>query len=226
MKAKLWYHFCKNLSAVYFRLFHDLRVQGLEHIPDGAFLLASNHESFYDPPLIGCCLDTDLHYLARKTLFDHPLMARLLPSIQALPIDQEKPDMTGLKRIIALLKQGERVALFPEGARTLDGRLQPAAPGVGLVVSKVEVPVVPCRVFGAYHAWPRGGRPRLFTPLRVIYGPPIRFDNARIRGKDAYQALGNQIMEAIAALSWDGDFPNEFTGTTARIQVPEPQSRA
>ncbi|MFQ3670594.1 MAG: lysophospholipid acyltransferase family protein [Verrucomicrobiia bacterium] len=205
MKAKLWYHFVKNLCWVYFRLFHDLRVQGLENIPAGGFLLAANHESFFDPPLIGCALDQDLYFLARKTLFDPPVMAWLLPSIQALPIDQERPDMTGLKRIIALLKQGERVALFPEGARTLDGRLQPAAPGVGLVVAKVEVPVVPCRIFGGFKAWPRGGRPRWFTPLRVVYGAPIRFAVEQRRGKDAYQSLGDRIMEAIAELGWEGD---------------------
>lgn len=204
MKAKLWYHFVKNLCWVYFRLFHDLRVVGKENLPEGGYLLCANHESFFDPPLIGCALEHDLHFLARKTLFDPPLMAWLLPTIQALPIDQEKPDMTGLKRIIGLLKAGERVALFPEGARTLDGKLQPAAPGVGLVVSKVDVPVVPCRIFGAYHAWPRGGRPKPFTPLRVVYGPPLHFCTAQRRGKEGYQQLGDRIMAAIAALSWDG----------------------
>jgi 1-acyl-sn-glycerol-3-phosphate acyltransferase len=202
VKGNLWYHFIKNLSWVYFRLFHDLRIQGMENIPSGGFLMASNHESFFDPPLIGCALQEDMFFLARKTLFDPPGMNWFLPSIQALPIDQERPDMTGLKRIIALLKQGERVALFPEGARNLDGKLQPAAPGVGLVLSKVDVPVVPCRILGGHAAWPRNGKPRLFMPLRVVYGKPLRFPSEKRRGKDAYQAIGDEIMRAIAALEW------------------------
>jgi 1-acyl-sn-glycerol-3-phosphate acyltransferase len=115
-------------------------------------------------------------------------------------VDQEKPDMTGLKRIIEIAKSGDGVLLFPEGSRTLDGNLQPAAPGLGLAIAKSGVPVVPARIFGAYAAWPRGGRPRLFRPLTVVFGPPLTFTGSPHVNSRNYQAISDEVMAAIARL--------------------------
>ena len=87
---------------------------------EGPVLIASNHESFLDPPLVGVGYDKAVYMLARKTLF-RGLGAWLYPKLNAIPIDQERPDMTSLKKIIKLLRQGNQVVIFPEGARTLDG---------------------------------------------------------------------------------------------------------
>lgn len=196
----MFYLLAQALSALFFRLFYDYQIIGEENIPPGGCLLASNHESYYDPPLIGCTLACRPHYLARKTLFDHPLFGATIRALQAHPIDQERPDMAGLKRIISLARAGQAVVIFPEGSRSWDGQLQPAQPGVGLVVAKAGVPVVPIRIFGAHRAWPRGGRPRLFTPIRVVIGPPITFGPVP-SDRDAYQKIGDHIMAAIARIT-------------------------
>ncbi|MDR1192330.1 MAG: 1-acyl-sn-glycerol-3-phosphate acyltransferase [Verrucomicrobiales bacterium] len=201
MNTDGWFRLCRGLCQIYFRLFHDFRVEGLDHIPRaGGFFVAANHESFFDPPAVGCEIERKMFFLARKTLFVPPVMDKLLPTIRALPVDQEKPDMTGLKRIIDVARRGNGVLLFPEGSRTLDGHLQPAAPGLGLAIAKSGVPVVPARIFGAFAAWPRGGKPRLFTPLTVKYGAPLTFTGSPHLKTKNYQALSDEVMAAIAKI--------------------------
>jgi 1-acyl-sn-glycerol-3-phosphate acyltransferase len=195
-----FYLFIQAVSAFLFRAFFDYRIFGEENIPPGGCLLASNHDSFFDPPLIGCTLECAPHYLARKTLFDHPLFGSAIRALKAHPIDQERPDMAGLKRIISVAQKGGAIVLFPEGSRSWDGQLQPAQPGIGLVVAKARVPVVPIRIFGAHHAWPRGGKPRPFTPITVVIAPPITFSPVN-KDRDAYQNIGDEIMRAIAAIA-------------------------
>jgi 1-acyl-sn-glycerol-3-phosphate acyltransferase len=194
-----FYVFIQAASAFLFRSFYDYRVSGEEHIPEGGCLIAGNHDSYFDPPLIGCTLECAPHYLARKTLFDHPLFGAAIRDLKAHPIDQERPDMAGLKRIISAAQKGGAIVLFPEGSRSWDGRMQPAEPGIGLVVAKARVPVVPVRIFGAHRAWPRGGKPRLFCPIQVVFGPPVYFQ-AVDKDRGAYQKIGDQIMAAIAAI--------------------------
>ncbi|MDZ4787309.1 MAG: lysophospholipid acyltransferase family protein [Blastochloris sp.] len=193
----LWYQCVRNLAKSYFDLFYDVRVSGLENLPpeNTGFIIASNHISFYDPPLIGSQIPRDVYYLARKTLFDPPIMALLLPSILALPVDQEKPDMVGLKKIIQTLRDNKPVILFPEGSRSYDGEFLPGLPGVGLLVNKTLVPVIPVRLFGAREVWPRDGKIKWFKPVEIVYGKAIHFPAS----KD-YQATSNSIMEAIGQL--------------------------
>jgi len=199
-----FYLLIQAASALLFRTFYDYRVHGAEHVPWDGCLIAGNHDSFFDPPLIGCTLESGPHYLARKTLFDHPLFARAIAGLKAHPIDQDRPDMAGLKRIIGIARKGGGVVLFPEGSRSWDGKLQPAQPGIGLVVAKAGVPVVPVRIFGSHEAWPRDGRPRLFTPIRVAFGPPIEFPKIP-SDRDTYQVIGDKIMAAIAAIPYPED---------------------
>ena len=197
----LWYHFLRNLFLAYFRLFYDLRYTGMEHLPaKGGYLIASNHVSFYDPPVVGCGIQRETYYLARKTLFVPPIMDKLLPTIKAVPVDQDKPDMAGLKKMIEVLKSGDPEVLFPEGSRSYDGKLQEAKPGIGLLVAKAGVTVIPARIFGAMEAWPRDGKIRLWQPIEVVFGPALDFKGSKeVQNKD-YQAISNKIMAAIELL--------------------------
>lgn len=189
-------------GAVFHALF-GLRIEGREHlVEDGAVLVASNHQSFLDPPLIGNLYRTEMHYLARKTLFRGPT-DWLYRQWNSIPVDQDRPDMASLKAIIRLLKEGKRVLVFPEGSRTLDGELGEAQPGIGLIAAKAGAVIQPVRIRGAREALPRGsGRIRL-ARIRVNIGPAIRLTDEEIKAaqsKDGYQQLAARIMDAIAAL--------------------------
>ena len=126
-------------------------------ISSGPVILASNHQSYLDPPLLGCVADRAIFFLARKTLLEGTFLGWLLPKLNVIPVDQEGGDRNALKILIRLLKAGDAVLIFPEGERTRDGQLGSALPGLGFVIAKTLAPVVPMRIFGAHEALPRGG---------------------------------------------------------------------
>ena len=193
------------MYATYFRW----RVYGAENVPlNGGVILASNHASFLDPPLVGSGLQRDINYLARESLFRFPGIGALLRSWNAVPVDRDGGGAKGLKVILARLLAGNAIILFPEGTRTQDGRLQPARSGIGLTVIKSTAPVVPVRVFGTFEAY--GRNHKIPQPRQVIvkYGQPLNFarlraeaetcDKARL--KEIYQQVADEIMAAIARL--------------------------
>jgi 1-acyl-sn-glycerol-3-phosphate acyltransferase len=201
-----YYWFCYNLIKICGRIFFRLRVVHRERmINHGPVILASNHESYLDPPLVGSVADRAIFFLARKTLLAGPFFGWLLPKLNVIPVDQEGGDRSALKALIRILKAGEGTLVFPEGERTLDGRLRPALPGLGFVIAKTLAPVVPMRIFGAREAWPRGSSRVRFRPITVVVGEPIYFTDADLQppGKDVYQRLSQRVMDAIAALSLD-----------------------
>ncbi|MHA3775591.1 lysophospholipid acyltransferase family protein [Verrucomicrobiota bacterium sgz303538] len=196
------YTICYNLSKLIARTAFSFRVVNQERIiEEGGALLAMNHQSYLDPPLAGIACKREIHYLARKTLMNWPILGPLFPKLNVVPVDQERADMSALKAIIRIVKAGECTVIFPEGSRTLDGNLQPAQPGLGLVIAKTHAPVVPMRIFGAYEAFPRGGKPRMH-PITLVVGEPMRFTEADLAGsgRDLYQSLSERVMERIAAI--------------------------
>jgi 1-acyl-sn-glycerol-3-phosphate acyltransferase len=201
-----YYWFCYNLIRLVGRVCFRLRVLHRERmINHGPVILASNHQSYLDPPLVGSVADRAIFFLARKTLLDGAFFGWLLPKLNVIPVDQEGGDRSALKALIRILKAGEGTLVFPEGERTLDGQLRPALPGLGFVIAKTLAPVVPMRIFGAREAWPRGSGRVRFRPITVVVGEPIYFTTADLQppGKEVYQRLSQRVMDAIAALSLD-----------------------
>ncbi len=195
-----------HLSRLAGRLFFRFRVIHRERmIQSGPVILAMNHQSYLDPPLAGTTCDRAIYFLARRTLLDLPLLGWVLPKLNVIPVNQEGVDRSAIKAVIRVLQAGNGVLVFPEGSRTLDGTLQPAEPGMGLVIAKTLAPVVPMRIFGAREALPRSGGRLRFVPITVVIGEPIFFSAADIQpgGKDLYARLSDRVMKAIAALHVD-----------------------
>jgi len=174
-------------------------------IQTGPVILAMNHQSYLDPPLAGIACNRAIYFLARRTLMDLPLFRWLLPKLNVIPVNQEGIDRSALKALIRVLKSGNAALVFPEGARTLDGNLQPAQPGVGLVIAKTLAPVVPMRIFGAHQALPRGGGGLHFVPITIVVGEPIFFTPLELESpaKNRYEQISQRVMDAIAALRMD-----------------------
>jgi 1-acyl-sn-glycerol-3-phosphate acyltransferase len=192
------YHFSRFLARLFFRfrILHRERM-----IQSGPVILAMNHQSYIDPPLAGNTCDRAIYFLARRSLLDVPVLRWLLPKLNVIPVNQETIDRSALKTLIQTIKAGNGALVFPEGSRTPDGHLHPGLPGVGLVIAKTLAPVVPMRIFGAYEAWPIGGKIRLH-PITLVVGDPIYFTAADLAesGKDVYTQLSQRVMDAIAAL--------------------------
>jgi 1-acyl-sn-glycerol-3-phosphate acyltransferase len=181
----------------------DYRVVGAEKLQfTGPAIIASNHVSFLDPPLIGAAFDSVVYSFARKTLFDHPVAGMILRSWQVLAVDLDKPDPAALKTTIRLLRDGKKVVMFPEGTRSYDGLPQSAEAGVGLFIAKGRAPVLPVRLFGAYEAYPRGAKTLRPSRITLVVGDLWQPDlkSYTETGKELYQVLADEVMHRISEL--------------------------
>jgi 1-acyl-sn-glycerol-3-phosphate acyltransferase len=204
MKPLYW--FCYTLSGIIAKTVFSYRAFGRENIiEDGPAIMAANHQSYLDPPLVGITCREELYFLARKTLFEKKLLGPLISRVNALPVDLSRGDLTAVRTIINLLKDGHRTVIFPEGTRSLDGNIQPARPGIGMIIAKTLVPVVPMRIFGSFQAWPKGGKIAPH-PVTVVVGKPIRFTQEDLSGnnRETYQKISERVLAAIVAIQKPG----------------------
>lgn len=155
-----------------------MRCEGREHLPQtGAVLVCSNHQSYFDPVLVGLACRRRLNYLARKTLFRHPLFRHLIHFFDAIPIDRDRIGVEGIKETIRRLRREEMVLIFPEGTRTPDGELQPLKPGFCSLARRGQTTLQPVAVDGAYQCWPRQAKAPRLDRIAVVFGPPITPDD-------------------------------------------------
>jgi 1-acyl-sn-glycerol-3-phosphate acyltransferase len=197
--------FFRLMYATYFHW----RVFNSERVPKtGSVILAANHASFLDPPLVGCGLHRQINFLARASLFRYPGVGWLLRKWNSVPVERDGSGAAGLKAILERLLAGGAIILFPEGTRTKDGKLQPARSGIGLTVIKSDAVLIPARTFGTFECYNRKIKFHLPKQLAVKYGEPMRFEKLRTeakncskpRLKEIYQEVADEIMAAIAKL--------------------------
>lgn len=188
------------LSLFYFRF----RSFGSEHVPaSGGCILTPNHVSFLDPPMVGCGLKHRVvHFMARDNLFDVPFMGWWYRKIGTIAIDRTKGDLAALRTALNGLKSGKVVCLFPEGTRSLDGELQQPKGGVGFLIAKAGVPVVPVYLDGTYRAWSKRAKWIKPARIRVVFGEPIQPEAFKTEAgaKPDYDKIVSMVMEHIAAL--------------------------
>lgn len=185
------------------RLFFRYRAIGQEHIPKrGGVLVAANHASFLDIPLLGCGIRRRVAFLGRQDLFPIPVLNWFVQRLGWIPIRLDRLDREGFGKAIRLLKGGKAVVIYPEGTRTLDGALQPGRPGIGVIVAETGCPVVPAYIAGTYEALPMGTALVRLHPVRVTFGKPIDFtvEAQRYAGKEFYRYVSRTVMERIAEL--------------------------
>jgi 1-acyl-sn-glycerol-3-phosphate acyltransferase len=179
-------------------------VRGRDRIPpQGGFIVASNHISFWDPPLIGAVVPREVHYLAKEELFSNPVLGRLIRSYNAIPIRRGMVDLSGMARAVDTLRRGEGMMLFPEGTRMRDGELHPARPGVGLMAVNADVPIVPCYISGSNRPgqWlARRSRVRIWFGTAWTWQDLVGPDVDPTPGRALYQAVGDAVMREIARL--------------------------
>jgi len=199
------YGFSQMVTRLVSRVFFWRSIVRLEHWVRGPALIAANHASFLDPPLIGGSCPEQIAYLARKSLFRNVFFRKLCYGLGAIPFERGAADLGSIKRVLAALRQGKKVLLFPEGIRTFNGDVRAPMPGVGFLVQQARVPVIPAYVHGSYRAWSRHRVLPVPAKVVVVFGRAMRFEapgDARPRRatREAYQAIADEVMARIVAL--------------------------
>lgn len=199
-----WYLLGYSLSKALAKTFFSYRVIGAENmIEEGPCIIAANHCSFFDPPLVGVACKRAIHYLARKSLLSWPVLGPIFPELNVIPVDRKNADRSALMGAIRVVKNGGAVLIFPEGTRSPDGKIQPAQPGLGMIAAKTGAPVVPVRVMGSFEVFSREMSVPRMRPVSVRIGKPMHFrlplSNAEDQ-KTAYEKISQSALEAIAKL--------------------------
>lgn len=196
------YQLSTRLFKLFLLIWHRIRIRGAENIPErGGVLLASNHASYLDPPVVGVGYrGRPVHFMARDTLWNSKFGCWWMDRVGCIPVARGTGDIKALKLTIKALKEGKAVSMFPEGTRTENGELQSAKGGVGFIIEKSKCVVVPAYIDGTYKAHPKGSS--LIKPCRVTitFGKPITQDDFQElgTGRDAYDKYAELIMQRIA----------------------------
>ena len=167
-------------------------------------MIAANHASYLDIPILGCALPRQASFIGRMDLFSG-IVGSILLYLGWIPIRRERVDRKAFDEAVRRLKAGHVVVIYPEGSRSSDGRLQPGKPGIGMIAAAAGCPVVPALLEGTYEALPPGASWIRVRPIKVIFGQPIDFsavlepENEDTK-KVIYQQMSEEIMDRIAAL--------------------------
>ena len=180
-----------------------LRVVGAEHIPPtGPVLFAPNHVSYLDIPLLGAMIDRPLHFMGKASLFRGRWVGRLYRRLNGFPIGKGHRSRVGLMEAVRRLKQGHCVVMYPEGGRSVSGRLQKPMPGIGMIVALSGAKVVPVYVTGTDKVLPVGSWMIRIHPVTVFIGKPLDFTEQvqKGTGKELYLQISRTVMEQIVKL--------------------------
>ncbi len=198
---KPFYRLCWLIVRGYLKLFCRLKIRGVDNVPlEGGLIIAPNHVSAGDPPIVGICVNRELHFLAKKELFRNFFLRVLIKNLNSIPVDRSILDQKALLAAEQALRSGYGLIMFPEGTRSRSGELKRGKPGVGLLARKAMVPIVP-----AYIENSLGFTRLIFTgkSLKVTFGEPISVQ--AIAGfpddKEGYRAITVEIMRRLAELS-------------------------
>ena len=173
-----------------------IRFEGVEHVPrTGPIVITPNHVSFMDPILVTIPIRRALHYMALEPFFRIRGLGAIMRWARAFPIQEGEPDSPAVRRALRILRQGEPLVIFPEGARSPDGRLQAFRPGAFRLALSTRAPVVPVTIAGAFEAWP--ARQRLPHPGRILVTYHAPLDGSALP-PDADRKARPELLMALA----------------------------
>jgi 1-acyl-sn-glycerol-3-phosphate acyltransferase len=193
----------RGILAILLRIMSRTQVVGRAHVPRrGGVVLAANHTSYADPPLVGVSTPRPTWFMAKSELFDVPVLGPLLRHVHVFPVRRGTADRQALRRAQELLTAGEALVIFPEGGTSPDGRLLPPELGLALVALRAGVPIVPIAVIDSDRLLPRHASRAHFARVKVIFGEPLAFPHlaGKSGDREALREASVTVMRAIAAL--------------------------
>ena len=194
------YGFFQYLFRFIFYVIFRTRVYGRENIPaEGAVILAANHASNADPPLMASLIERPVSYMAKIELFENPIFGGIIRRCHAFPVKRGESDRGAIKTAVQVLKEKRILGRFPEGTRSKTGELKKPEAGVALIAAMTGAPIVPVAILNTHRIFANGGK---IPALRIMYGAPISFQGDR-KSKESLDAFSNEIRARIAAMRDD-----------------------
>ncbi|MEZ0323336.1 MAG: lysophospholipid acyltransferase family protein [Hydrogenothermaceae bacterium] len=181
-----------------FRYLLRIKAEGTENIPkNGGCIIAANHRSHLDPPVLNIISPRPILFMAKKELFEVPFLGWFIRKAGAIPVNRDNKDVSALKKALNVLKDGYCIGIFPEGTRSKPGEFRKAQPGVGFLIEKAKVPVIPVLIEGTDKVFPVKAKfPKLFMyNIEVKVGKPVNF-----HGLSSYEHIAEKVMEEIKNL--------------------------
>lgn len=177
------------LFRVMFKLLFRCRIEGCENIPvQGGAIIAPNHISFFDPPLVGSAMKRPLNFMAKQELFEVPVLGFLIRRTNAFPVKRGSRDIGAFRQVFSLLKNGKLLLMFPEGTRSKDGKLGKARAGAGMVACYGQVPLIPTKIVNTNNV-------SKFKQVKIRYGKPIY--PPKTFAKEDYLRLSQEALKSI-----------------------------
>ncbi len=198
----LLYRFVVGVVWCWFKLLYRHRVYGNEHFYDQAAIIAANHASYYDPPILAISWPQQVHFLAREGLFNNPLFGGFIRNVNSHPVRGNVTDIGVFKVICKLLAEGKKLILFPEGKRGDRDEQGALKSGIAVLVARSQSAVIPTYIHGTFTIWNRFCRfPKLWGKTACVFGTPILWaEFAHLEKKEAQQALMAPLERSLQAL--------------------------
>jgi 1-acyl-sn-glycerol-3-phosphate acyltransferase len=191
------YNFFKSILYYFLKVVFSYKIIGSENIPTtGGVIIAANHISLWDPPVVGAGLTRSVNFMAKEELFAFPPLRWMIRIMKAFPVKRGAADRGAIRHAINLLKNGEVLGVFPEGTRSKTGELGKPEPGIGMIALKAGVPIVPAAIIGTNTVFKNG---RLFPQFIIKFGKPIIIREEKA-DRESMENIGNLIMEEISGL--------------------------
>lgn len=186
----------------FFRLFYRSSIYGVQTPYQGKAILAPNHASFLDPPLIGAAWPEEVHFLARASLFRSRIWRMILTHLNAHPVQGTVQDLESFRLIRQLLEEDKKVVIFPEGERSTTGEMQTIKSGIAMLALRMQCPIIPVYIKGTFEAWPKHSRwPKFGSSIICIFGKPIFPQSSpNMTKKQMQELLTEQVQQQLEEL--------------------------
>lgn len=188
-----------RICGILLRTLFRLSRADVPALPEGPVILAPNHRSFLDPPVVGGVIDRRVFFMMHARYYDKPLLRWLYELVRCIPVEDGQDNRVALRAGQRVLESGRVLCVFPEGTISPDGRLGPAQPGVAWLARRTGAPVFPMYVGGTREALARG-RPGLrFSRITARLGAPLYAADFP-PGREGAEAFTAELMRVLAEL--------------------------
>lgn len=170
----MFYVVARAILRFLMRIAFSMKVEGRDNIPrEGGVLVAANHVSMLDPIVVGCAMERRIRFMAKRELFDNTLLRPIVRGLGAFPVQRGKDDKNAFHTALKVLRNGEVLGMFPEGTRSLDGKLQKAYSGAAILAHKTGALLVPVGIVGTGEAMGKGAIIPRRRRILVRFGRPL-----------------------------------------------------